>query len=332
MANTSKDYYATLGVKKDSSPEEIKQAYRRLAKVHHPDLQPEKNKAASAEKFKELNEAYEVLSSPEKKAKFDQFGADWETGPRQEEQPRRPSSGGGPSPDEDGGGFEGFSDFFENMYGGRTAGGFGSSRAGRAAPRRGQDVEAEMPLSLEDAVRGGEKKITLNVPALCAACGGSGRRGRGFCPECGGVGEISRPKTITARLPQAVRDGTRLRLRGQGAAAPGGGEPGDLYVRLRFLPHPSFRVSDADLETDVTVMPWTAALGGEASVPSLDGTIRVKIPAGTHAGRILRVAGKGLGREGGGRGDLHAAVRIDIPERVGPAVEKIYRELKEAAS
>jgi curved DNA-binding protein len=331
MANSSKDYYAILGVKKDSSPEEIKQAYRRMAKFHHPDLQPEKNKAASAEKFKELNEAYEVLSSPEKKTKYDQFGADWETGPRQEGSPRRQRSGAGPAA-ADGGGFEGFSDFFENMYGAKSEDGFGSARAGRGAPRRGQDVEAEMPLSLEDAVRGGEKKITLNVPALCSACGGSGRRGRGFCPECGGVGEINRPKTITARLPPSAYDGMRLRLRGQGAAAPGGGEPGDLYVRLRFLPHPSFKISGADLETDVTVMPWTAALGGEASVPSLDGAIRVKIPAGTHAGRVLRVAGRGLGREGGGRGDLHAAVRIDIPQRSGPGLDKIYRDLEEASS
>jgi curved DNA-binding protein len=331
MANAPKDYYAILDVKKSSSPEEIKQAYRRLAKVHHPDLKPEKEKTAASERFKELNEAYEVLSNPEKKAKYDQYGADWERGPQPKE-PRgaragRTSSAGGAAS-----GFSGFSDFFDNLYGDEEASGAGSARAGRAGPRRGQDVEAELPLSLEDAVRGGEKTLTLDVPALCPACGGTGRRGRGFCPNCGGVGEISRPKTITARLPQAVREGTRLRLRGQGAAASGGGEAGDLYLRIRFLPHPHFKISGSDLQTAVTVMPWTAALGGEASVQSLEGSIRIKIPAGTHAERILRVAGKGLGREGGGRGDLLASVRIDIPDRSDPKFEKLYRDMREAAS
>jgi DnaJ-class molecular chaperone len=336
MAREFRDYYAVLGVKKDATPEELKQAYRRLAKVHHPDLQPEKEKAAASEKFKELNEAYEVLSRPEKRAKYDQFGADWERGPRPpEEEPRRARSGPPPRDAEEGAGFSGFSDFFEDLYG-ADAEGLGSAprsaRRARSGPRRGQDVEAEMSLSLEDAVRGGEKKITLDVPALCPSCGGTGRRGSGFCPDCGGVGELAQAKTITARLPAAARDGMRLRLRGQGAAAPGGGESGDLYLRIRLLPHPSFRVAGADLETTVTVMPWTAALGGEASVPSLDGPIRVKISAGTHAGRVLRVAGKGLGREGGGRGDLHAAVRIDIPDRSDPRLEKLYREMKEASS
>ncbi|MDE2511366.1 MAG: hypothetical protein KGL74_09610 [Elusimicrobia bacterium] len=226
------------------------------------------------------------------------------------------------------GGFSGFSDFFENLYGGE---GYGSGRAAPRGPRKGQDVEAEMPLSLEDAVRGGEKQITLNVPAVCPVCGGTGRSGRGFCANCGGVGEITRPRTITARLPAAVHDGMKLRLRGQGSEAPGG-EPGDLYLRIRLLPHPDFKIADSDLETSVTVMPWIAALGGEASVPTLEGTVRIKIPAGTHSGRVLRVAGKGLGREGGGRGDLRAAVRIDIPDVSGERLEKIYRDLKEASS
>jgi curved DNA-binding protein len=328
MADGFKDYYAVLGVKKESSPEEVKQAYRRLAKTHHPDLQPEKDKAAASEKFKEINEAYEVLSSPEKKAKYDQYGSDFERAARDAEAPERPSRPRSSGAREENGGFSGFSDFFENLYGGGDAAPFGGERAG---PRRGQDVEAEMPLSLEDAVRGGEKTLTLDVPALCPGCGGTGRRGRAFCRDCGGVGELSRPKTIVARLPAAARDGMRLRLRGQGAAAPGGGEPGDLYLRIRFLPHPSYKISGPDLETIVTVMPWVAALGGEASVPALEGPIRIKIPPGTHAGKILRVAGKGLGREGGGRGDLHAAVRIDIPDRADARLEKLYRDMREAS-
>jgi len=331
MAAERKDYYAVLGVGKNASPEELKQAYRRLAKLHHPDLHPEQGKAAAAERFKELNEAYEVLCHPEKKTKYDRFGPDWERAAEAEAASERPRRARPPEAGEDEGGFSGFSDFFENLYGGTGAAGFGSARGARSGPRRGQDVEAEMPLSLEDALSGGEKTITLGVPALCPACGGSGRRGRGFCPSCGGVGETSQPKTITARLPKTARDGTRLRLRGQGAAVPGG-EAGDLYLRIRLLPHPAFRVSGDDLETDVSVMPWVAALGGEASVPALDGALRIKIPPGTRAGRVLRVAGRGLAREGGGRGDLRVAVRIDIPERSNARMEKLYQELREASS
>lgn len=328
MGHRSQDYYAVLGVKKTAAPEEIKQAYRRLAKVHHPDLQPESQKAAAAEKFKELNEAYEVLSHPEKRAAYDRYGPDGPPGASAPESPRgRPARPGADDEEPD---FSGFSDFFQNLYGDAASG--ASTRRSRPGPRRGQDVEAELPLSLEDAVRGGEKTLTLDVPALCPACAGSGRRGTGFCPNCGGVGEIARPKTITARLPAAVREGARLRLRGQGAAASGGGEPGDLYLRIRFLPHPLFKVSGADLETPVTVMPWVAALGGEVSLQTLEGSLRIKVPSGTHAGRILRVAGKGLAADGGRRGDLLAAVRIDIPDRPDARLEKLYREMKEAAS
>ena len=329
MAPRSQDYYAVLDVKKTASPEEIKQAYRRLAKVHHPDLQPESQKASAAEKFKELNEAYEVLSHPEKRAAYDRYGPDGAPGASAPEPPPRARSArpgaGDEEPD-----FSGFSDFFQNLYGAQDSG--ASARRPRPGPRRGQDVEAELPLTLEDAVRGGEKSLTLDVPALCPSCSGSGRRGAGFCPVCAGVGEIARPRTITARLPAAVREGARLRLRGKGAAASGGGDPGDLYLRIRFLPHPRFKVSGADLETDVTVMPWIAALGGEASLQTLEGPLRVKIPAGTHAGRVLRVAAKGLPADGGRRGDLLAAVRIDIPDRADARLERLFQEMKEAAS
>lgn len=326
MAIEYKDYYAALGVAKSASPEELKAAYRRLAKEHHPDLHPEKDKSRAAEKFKAINEAYEVLSDPKKKARYDEIGPGWDS---QQAPGPAPERGYEPGGFEEGGeenGFSGFSDFFENLYGR----GGGARRASPSGPRRGQDIEAEMPLSLEDAVRGGEKRLTLRVPALCPSCQGTGRRGHGFCPQCAGVGEISREKTITARLPQAVHDGMKLRLRGQGAAAHGGGEAGDLFLRIRLQPHPQFKVSGADLETAVTVMPWTAALGGEVSVPTLDGPIRIKIPPGTHAGRALRIAGKGLGREGGARGDLHAVVRIDIPAKTDAKLEALYRQLREA--
>jgi curved DNA-binding protein len=319
-----KDYYAILGVKKDSSPDEIKKSYRRLAREHHPDLHPEKQKAQAGEKFKEINEAYEVLSDPEKRSKYDQLGPGWDS--QQAPPPRREPRQGAPDAEA----FAGFSDFFESLFGARGSGAE-AGQAFRAGPRQGQDIEAELPLSLEDAFQGGEKKISIAAPALCLACGGSGRRGRGFCPDCGGVGEVSRERSITAHLPAHARDGMRLRLRGQGAPAGGGGKPGDLFLRVRLLPHPLFKVSGPDLETTVTVSPWDAALGGEAAVPSLEGPIRIKFPAGTRTGRRLRIAGKGLRKEDGSRGDLYAVTRLDIPERTDDRMAKLYEQMREAS-
>lgn len=327
MAIEFKDYYKILGVKKDASADEIKQAYRRLARQHHPDLHPEARKKEASEKFKEVNEAYEVLSDPAKRTKYDELGPDWER------QAPPPPPGGGRRPAYRQGGaqdFGGFSDFFESIFGG-GAGGFGFEELRpRNEPGRRQDIEAELPLSLEDAFQGGEKRLTLPVPSLCPVCGGTGRQGRGFCPNCGGVGEVQREKTITVHLPQQVRDGARLRLRGQGAPSRDS-EAGDLFLRVRLLPHPDFKVSGADLETTITVMPWDAALGAEISVPTLDGPIRIKLPPQTHAGRRLRLPGKGLRGEDGSLGALFAVVRIDIPDRFDARVERLLRELKENA-
>lgn len=318
-----KDYYAALGVRKDASPEDVKLAYRRLAKQHHPDLNPEKDKLRAEGRFKEVNEAYEVLSDADKRATYDRVGSDQDARPGQAPQAGRAA----PRPEDS---VEGFSDFFESLFG-RAPGRPPSAGAAPRPAHRGADIEADLPLSLEDSLVGGQTRISIVVPRLCPACRGSGRQGGRFCPACAGLGETRHEKPITAQLPKLVRDGSLLRLRGQGSPSAHGGEPGDLLLRVRLLPHPSFTVSDGDLETAVTVMPWDAALGGEASVPSLEGTLRVRVPPGTHAGRRLRVAGKGLGKEGGARGDLHAVVRIDIPDRADAATERLYRELREAA-
>lgn len=318
-----KDYYAALGVGKDASPEDVKLGYRRLAKEHHPDLHPEKDKLLAERKFKEINEAYEVLSDPGKRATYDQAGSD--PGPREEQ---APNTGRAAPPRENTS--DGFSDFFESLFG-RAAGGPPAAGGPRNAPPRATDIEAEMGLSLEDSLAGGEKRISIIVPRLCPACRGSGRRNAGFCPTCAGLGETRQEKPITAQLPKLLRDGSLLRLRGQGSPSVHGGEPGDLLIRIRLLPHPNFKASDGDLETSVTVMPWDAALGGEISVPTLEGALRVRVPPQTHVGRRLRIAGKGLGKEGGIRGDLHVVVRIDIPDQIDKATERLYQSLREAA-
>jgi curved DNA-binding protein len=327
MAIEFKDYYSILGLKKGASAEEIKQAYRRLAKEHHPDLHPEKNKVQAGERFKEINEAYEVLSDPEKRSKYDSIGPGWDQAANFREPPPRARTGFRPTGREPS--FEGFSDFFESLFGEGT--GFRGEEV-FSRPNRGQDIEAELPLTLEEAYHGGDKRISLQMPVICPVCGGSGRKGRNFCPTCGGLGESQGERTITVHLPKHARDGMKLRLRGQGSPVVGNGTPGDLFVRIRLLPHAVHKVSGSDLETTLNVMPWDAALGGEATVPSLEGPIRIKIPAGTHTGKRFRIPDKGLRKEDGSRGALYGIVQIDIPQHRDAKFDKLFREMKEAAS
>ncbi|MFA5162551.1 MAG: J domain-containing protein [Elusimicrobiales bacterium] len=320
MSVDYKDYYKTLGVPRGAGADDIKSAYRKLARKYHPDLQPESRKAEMSEKFKEINEAYEVLSDDGKKRLYDQLGPEWEnkqraSGPRP--QPGRPAGGfsgadfgggfyGGPRP---GGGFsrqsEGpdmaqFSDFFRSIFGGADMGGFG----GFSQPRR-EEPALELPLA--DALRGGGKILSIPVRQTCSYCGGTGRQGRARCPQCGGAGAVSAQKEVRVNFPAGIADGARLRLKGQGP------DGGDLYLRIAIAPEPGFKASGPDLETEVRVMAWDAALGGEITVPAPDGPVRVKIPPGTRAGKTLKISGRGYPKGGGARGDLYARVVIDVP-------------------
>lgn len=332
MSIEYKDYYAALGVKKEASAEQIKQAYRRLAKMHHPDLNPDKDKASAEERFKEINEAYEVLSDPQKKGKYDQIGSDWNAGREPASPPGKGEARHGFRTGGQGASFAGFSDFFETVFGDIGGQDFGGHASFKRDSGKGQDAQAEFPLSLEDSLRGGEKRISIAAPVLCLGCRGAGRKGNHFCPACAGVGETRQERSITANLPKPIRDGMRLRLRGQGGLSSRGGKRGDLFLRIRLLPHPTYKVSGSDLETTITAMPWDAFLGGEISVPTLEGPIRIRIPAGTHSGSRLRVAGKGLGKNGDSRGDLYAVVRIDIPSRSNDRMEQLYRDMREAGT
>ncbi len=315
-----KDYYATLGVKKDASQDEIQKAYRKLARKFHPDV----NKAPEAEvKFKEIGEAYEVLKDEDKRQKYDQYGSAWkraqQTGappPGWEGFDFSGFSGGGGQGGFDFGGGE-FSSFFDMLFGGRRGAGgagagfpgFGGQGAGFGGHRgAGGDSEALLTISLEEAVRGGKREIALSDP-------NTGQR-----------------KTLSVKIPEGVRAGQRIRLAGQGQAGMGGGPAGDLYLKIEVEPDPRFRVEGSDLHTSVPVSPWEAALGGDAEVQTLDGPVRVRIPAGSSSGRKIRLRGRGLAQAGNGtKGDLLAEIRIMVPEQLSERERELFEQLAEAS-
>ncbi len=307
-----RDYYETLGVSKTASAGEIKSAFRKLARKFHPDVA--KDKKSAEEKFKQINEAYEVLSDPEKRAKFDQLGADWnqrgggfQPPPGRHAQPgggfQRWSTGGNGGDGE----FEfdgtGFSDFFEQFFGGgraRTAAGFGG---GTPAAERGSDVEADIMVPLEEALNGAKRSVSLR------------RSG------------ASKVESYQVKIPSGVHEGQRIRLAGQGEAGERGGKSGDLFLRVRLARHPEFSVEGSDLIHEADLPPWDAALGTELQVPTLEGRVRVKIPPGTQGGQRFRLRERGLPNSGGGRGDLYVETDIRIPKKITEREREIWQEL-----
>ena len=299
MAVASQDYYETLGVARDASDEDIRRAYRRLARKYHPDV----NKEPDAEdRFKQISEAYEVLRDEEKRARYDRLGANWRTAP-------------------DVSGEEGFSGFrgtngFEDVrvefgdgaFGDIFEGIFGQARGrARAGARgdgfsgfqmRGEDREAVLELTLEEAAAGGKRRISL----------GDGR-------------------DYTVDIPRGVRDGQLLRLAGQGGPGAGGGPAGDVLLRVRLKPHPRFRVEGSDLFVDLPVAPWEAALGAEVPVPTLEGSARVRVPPGSSTGRRLRLRGQGMPDARGGAGDLYAVVAVHVPKRLSKRERELFEQL-----
>jgi curved DNA-binding protein len=292
-----RDYYEVLGVPRTATAEEIKRAYRQLARKHHPDLKPAAERAGAAERFKEINEANEVLSDPDKRARYDALGPNWKSG-----MDFTPPPGAGQNTVHVSGDWEDLgdvSDFFASLFG------RGAARGERGNTRvvfPGSDVEAELLLTLEELLRNSRRRLQLP----------------------GG-------RTIEVEIPRGVRDGTVLRLAGQGEPGPNGGPPGDLYLRVRLRPHPRYRVAGDDLETDLSLWPWQAVLGGEVRVDTLDGPVTLTVPPGTQSGKRLRLRGRGLPRAGGQRGDLYAIVRVVIPERPTAAERTAYEALRSAA-
>ncbi|MFZ3173046.1 MAG: DnaJ C-terminal domain-containing protein [Carboxydocellales bacterium] len=312
MGVSYQDYYETLGVSRSATEKEIKTAYRKLARKWHPDLHKDKAKDAAEEKFKQVNEAYEVLSDPEKRGKYDRLGSNWQNG---QDFGQSPDMAGSQFYSTTGDGMDGFSDFFTTLFGGRggfstTGGPTGSFRQGgptgratrRNVPAQGQDVESELEITLEEAYRGVEKTLQFSSRAVS--------------------------KALEVKIPAGVHSGSRIRLKGQGGEGRNGGAKGDLYLIISILPHPVYTVHGDDLETEVTLRPEQAVLGAQVLVPTLDGQVNVKVPSGTRTGKRLRLREKGLPRQGG-RGDQYVRIKVDIPAQLTVEEEQLYRQLAE---
>jgi curved DNA-binding protein len=337
MAAKTKDYYEVLGIKRGASEDQIKQAYRKLARKFHPDLNP--GDKSAEEQFKGLQEAYDVLSDPENRKLYDQYGDNWRAvksgagaPPPGWEGAQRSTRGAGPGA----GGFD-FGDFdFSDFRSAGGAGGFdifeemfgGSGRGRGRRSGRGRDVEAELELSIEEAHRGVRRTIQMQVAETCPTCGGSGLKDGKPCETCGGAGQVLKPKRIEVNIPTGVRDGSTIRLAGQGGTGSNGSEPGDLYLHIRLRPHPVFTVKGDDLEVELPITPWEAVLGAKVAAQTIDGKVELTIPPGAKSGQRLRLRNQGLNKRKGGRGDEYVRLKIVVPKDVSPEERRLYEELQ----
>jgi len=304
-----KDYYKTLGVARTATADELKKSFRKLAREHHPDVAKDKKK--SEEKFKEINEAYEVLSDPAKRKKYDELGADWKSGADFRPPPGHGGFSGGQGfrggrgmSEEDiqahfGG--TGFSDFFEQMFGARRRSGMDGFARGVDPAERGRDVEGDIMVTLHEAATGSIRAVTVQ--------------------------HGDRNETHQVRIPPGVTEGQKLRIAGRGESGSGGGEAGDLYLHVRFAKHPDFDLDGHDLIHELDLSPWEAALGAEISVPTLEGKVKLKIAPGTQNGQKLRVRNRGLPLRDGTRGDLIVVTQIVMPTKLGDAEKKLWEQL-----
>jgi len=353
----SNDYYRTLGVARNANPDEIKSAYRKLAMKHHPDRNPGNSMSESV--FKEINEAYEVLSTPEKRQVYDQYGA---------EGLKAGAGGRGGS-----GGFQGadlgdmFGDLFENLFTQGQGGGRGKPRT-----RRGADLKYEAEITLEEAFNGVKVPVNFERTEVCQDCSGTGARGKdgirkcpacrgagrvqysqGFfsfsqaCPDCGGQGEVisapckacggagrqKKSASINIKIPAGVEEGAVLRVSGGGDAGLRGGDSGDLYIQVNLKHHPHFERQGSDLVYECQVAVWQAALGGEMDVPVIEGgRLKIKMPQGTQHGKVFRVNSQGMPTAGGkSRGDLLVKVKLEVPHNLTPRQRELFEELAKIA-
>ena len=364
MANENKrDYYEVLGVDKNASPEEIKKAYRKLAMKYHPDQNP--GDKSAEEKFKEVNEAYEILSDADKKSRYDQFGFAGVD----------PNYGAGGGAGFEGfGGFGGFGDIFSDLFGGGF--GFGGDSGRRAnAPRQGENVSAQVTVTFEEAAKGCQKEVTVGriencrtchgtgakegtqpetcpvchgsgtvrttrqtafgtfaQTAACSKCDGKGKIIRDPCPTCRGKGKVRVNKKITVNIPAGIDNGQAVRVRGEGSTGSNGGPSGDAIVSIRVMPHELFERDGANILCEMPITFAQAALGAEIEVPTLDGKVRYRVPEGTQSGTTFRFKGKGMPYVGyKNRGDQLVTVFVEVPTRLTKEQKEMLRKFDDAA-
>jgi len=326
-----KDYYQVLGVPKSASAEEIKKAFRKLARKYHPDVAKDKKSAEG--KFKEINEAYEVLGDPKNRAKYDQLGAQWRPGAEFRPPPGWQQAGGTRATrGAPGDGYEfrfegtGLSEFFERFFGGSARRAHGFSPFGAegmweheegpweetSSEGRGQDVQGDIVITLAEGLHGGTREIQVQRTNAR-------------------TGQVETQR-YQVRIPAGIREGQSIRLRGQGDGSAAGGGAGDLYLRVRYAQDPDFRTRGADLLTTLMLAPWEAVLGGSMRLRTLDGTISLKVPPGTQQGQQLRVRGKGLPTGPGNRGDLYVGIAIQVPTAATDEEKRLWRELASASA
>jgi DnaJ-class molecular chaperone len=327
MATTARDYYAVLGVARTASQDDIKKAYRRLARQYHPDLHTGPKKAQMEEKFKDLNQAYEVLSEPETRKKYDRYGPNWKEAEAYEHARAEAAARArqwGPAPE------------FQDMEGDEAADIFGMffGRRGRSEPgtgwrggMEGEDLETTVRLRLREVLDGVTRRIQVSERVPCPACNGTGRQKGRPCPTCSGLGGKTEIRTLDVKIPAGVHDGMRVRVAGKGGPGLRGGRRGDLYLHVQVEPSRVFTRDGDDLLVTLPVWPWEAALGAEVLAPTLTDQVRVKIPPGSRSGAKLRLRGKGLPNESGGRGDLFFVVQIVVPTTLTPHQRSLFESL-----
>ncbi|OGV47901.1 MAG: hypothetical protein A2017_02310 [Lentisphaerae bacterium GWF2_44_16] len=332
MSVKFRDYYEILGVSRNVNAEDLKKTYRKLARKYHPDI----NKSSDAEgKFKEIAEAYEVLGDPEKRKKYDSLGANWKNGQDFTPPPGgfsggrrggqsagwsffgggRGASSKGFSSDEFGGASDFFESLFGNIGGGRSH--FSEGRPGGAWPQasKGQDIESEIQIPLEEAFKGAEKSVSFRI---------SGMDERGA--------PAAQTRKVDFRIPPGTTDGTKIRLRGKGGNGYSGGPAGDLYLKIAIMPHRIFKVNGHDLELELRVSPWEAALGADISVPTMNGDATIRIKSGTQSGQRIRLKGKGLPKHGKNEsGDIFVIIKIAVPENMTAKEKDLFRQLAETS-
>jgi molecular chaperone DnaJ len=324
-----KDYYDILGVKKDASEKEVKQAYRRLARRYHPDVNPG-DKSAEA-KFKEINEAYEVLSDKDKRRKYDRFGDKWQyadqfTQGGQQTQYWDFSPGGGASYSFTGGDMGDLESIFEGLFGGARSRTFHR----RAQPRRGQDLESPVEITLEEAYHGTSRTISLQVGEPCTACKGTGLIQKVPCATCRGAGMVTSIKRLEVKIPPGVQNGSRVRIAGKGQPSYSGGASGDLYLKIAVKPHSAFERRGDNLHVNVPVPLAVAILGGEVQVLTPKGKLALKVPPETQNGRVFRLTGQGMPHLGKStRGDLLARVNVVLPTKLSEKEKELFQKLVE---